>query len=70
MNLMLSAFMSLTTSNELRDLHAARFAEMAALREMLVDAGDGEHGAELAGRMQEAVVEILRLQKALARLDE
>lgn len=67
---MLSALMTLTTSNELRDLHAARFAEMAALREMLVDAGDGAHGPELAGRMQEAVVEILRLQKALAQINE
>ena len=61
------------TTEELRDLHAARFAEMSALREMLVSAA-GENSApldgELAGRMREAVTEILRLQRSIARLGE
>jgi esterase/lipase superfamily enzyme len=56
--------------NELRDLHAARFAEMASLREMLVDAGHGEHSADLSNRMRDAVAEILRLQRAVSRLDD
>ena len=64
--------MTTSTSNELRDLHAARFAEMAALREMLVDAGsrNGAGEEELSGRMREAVTEILRLQRTIARLGE
>jgi hypothetical protein len=59
-----------TTHNELRDLHAARFAEIAALREMLVTAGDAAHSAEIAGRLRESVAEILRLQKSIARIEE
>ena len=61
-----------TAMNELRDLHAARFAEIAALREMLVDAGsrDGAGEKDLSGRMREAVTEILRLQRSIARLGE
>ena len=65
--------MTTSTSNELRDLHAARFAEIAALREMLVTADrgiDGEADAELAGRMRDAVGEILRLQRSIARLGD
>jgi len=57
------------TQSELHDLHAARFAEMAALREMLVEAGDGAHHADLSDRMRNAVAEILRLQKAMSHLD-
>ena len=58
---------------ELRDLHAARFAEMGALREMLVIAGEKNHGpleGVVAGRMRDAVAEILRLQRSIARLGE
>jgi hypothetical protein len=58
------------TQSELHDLHAARFAEMAALREMLVEAGDGAHHADLSRRMRDAVTEILRLQKLITRLDD
>lgn len=56
----------MTMHDELRELHAARFAEIAALREMLVDAGQGEHADELAGLMRDSVAEILRLQKVIA----
>lgn len=56
--------------DELRDMHAARFAEISALREMLVDAGDGAHSAEIAGRMRDSVAEILRLQKIIALIEE
>ena len=59
--------MTSATTNELRTLHAARFAEMAALRETL--AGAAEHDetrAALAGRMHEHAAEILRLRKILA----
>jgi hypothetical protein len=59
-----------STQSELRDLHATRFAEMAALREMLVESGHGENSAEISNRMRDAVVEILRLQKAVSRLDD
>ena len=65
--------MTTGTSNELRDLHAARFAEIAALREMLVTAdraADGPTDTELAGRMRDAVGEILRLQRSISRLGE
>ena len=62
--------MTSSTEFELRDLHAARFAEIAALREMLVEAApDGDATAELSGRMRDSVAEILRLQKLLSRLD-
>jgi len=65
---------AVTTMNamhdELRDLHAARFAQIAALREMLVDAGDGEHNAETADLMRDSVAEILRLQKIIALIEE
>jgi len=60
-------------TSELRDLHAARFAEMAALREMLVTAGEENNGpldGELAGRMRDAVTDILRLQRSIARIGE
>jgi hypothetical protein len=56
--------------DELRDLHAARFAEIAALREMFVHANDGDHAAQLSGRMRDAVSEILRLQKVLTLIEE
>lgn len=69
LTLMLTAVMTSATNNELRDMHAARFAEMAALREMLVHAGDGEHEEDLAGRMRDAVAEILRLQKIISRIE-
>lgn len=68
-NLKLGAVMTTDSDNELRDLHAARFAELAALREMLVEAGDGSHPPEAADRMRDAVAEILRLQKIMSRLD-
>lgn len=58
--------------NEIRDLHAARFAEIAALREMLVIAGEKNQGpleGDVAGRMRSAVREILRLQKIMSRID-
>jgi len=61
--------MTTSTTAELSDLHAARFAEMAALREMLVESGHGENSAEISDRMRNAVAEILRLQKAMSRLD-
>lgn len=59
--------------NELRDLHAARFAEIAALREMLVIAGEdsgSEVDGDVAGKMRDAVAEILRLQRSIARLGD
>jgi hypothetical protein len=56
--------------DELRDLHAARFAEISALREMLVTNGNGAHSAEIAGRMRDSVAEILRLQKIIAQIEE
>lgn len=59
--------------NELRDLHAARFAEIAALREMLVLAGGEKSGpldGDLAGKMRDAVADILRLQRSIASLGE
>lgn len=56
--------------DELRDLHAARFAEISALREMLAHAGDGTRSAEIAGRMRDSVAEILRLQKIIALIEE
>lgn len=59
--------------NELRDLHAARFAEIAALREMLVTAGEdssSELDGDVAGKMRDAVAEILRLQRSIARLGD
>lgn len=70
---MLAAHMHTELTSELRDLHAARFAEMAALREMLVTAGEENNGpldGELAGRMRDAVTEILRLQRSIARLGD
>jgi hypothetical protein len=63
---------SLATS-ELRDFHASRFAQIAALREMLVDAGTGRdrrHADLLSGLMRDAVAEILRLQQMISRLDD
>jgi ferritin-like metal-binding protein YciE len=56
--------------DELRDLHAARFAEISALREMLVHCRDDAHSAHIAGRMRESVAEILRLQKIIALIEE
>lgn len=70
---MLAGPMHTELTSELRDLHAARFAEMAALREMLVMAGERNKGpleGELAGRMREAVTEILRLQRSISRLGD
>jgi ferritin-like metal-binding protein YciE len=61
--------MNTAMHNELRDLHAARFAEMAALREMLVESSQGENSAAITSRMRDTVAEILRLQKAVSRLD-
>lgn len=62
-----------TATNDLRDLHAARFAEMAELRELLVTA-DREPGGDsdvvLTGRMRGAVAEILVLQRDIARLEK
>jgi hypothetical protein len=57
----------------LRDQHAARFAEVAALREMLVDAGagcDSRREVLLSGLMRDAAAEILRLQQTISRLDQ
>ena len=56
--------------DELRDMHAARFAEISALREMLVQAGDGAHTAEIAGMMRDSVAEILRLQRIITQIEE
>ena len=59
--------------DELRDLHAARFAEMAALREMLVIHGsNGNHQFDTAtaNRMRDTVAEILRLQRAMSLSQE
>ena len=55
---------------ELFEMHAARFAEIAALREMLVHAGNGQHNAEVAERMRDSVAEILRLQKIIKSIEE
>jgi hypothetical protein len=60
-------------NDELRDLHAARFAEMAALREMLVINGsNGNHQFDTAtaNRMRDTVAEILRLQRAMSLSQE
>ncbi len=62
-----------STTCELRDQHAARFAEVAALRELLVDAGsgcDGRREVILSGLMRDAAAEILRLQQTISRLDQ
>ncbi|MGA1540829.1 MAG: hypothetical protein ACO39C_10455 [Chthoniobacterales bacterium] len=68
---MITAVTTMTDLHEeLRDLHAARFAEISALREMLVADGDGVHSAEIAGRMRDSVTEILRLQKIIAQIEE
>ena len=56
--------------DELRDLHAVRFAEISALREMLIDAGSGAQSADIAGRMRDSVAEILRLQKMITLIEE
>ena len=56
--------------DELRDLHAARFAEIFALREMLVQASDAAHSAEIAGLMRDSVAEILRLQRIITQIEE
>jgi hypothetical protein len=59
--------------DELRDLHAARFAEMAALREMLVLHGSNENhqfDTTTADRMRDTVAEILRLQRAMSLSQE
>ncbi len=56
--------------DELRDLHAVRFAEISALREMLVDAGSGTHSADIAVRMRDSVTEILRLQRMITLIEE
>lgn len=56
--------------DELRDLHAARFAEISALREMLVNAEQAGDSAEIAGYMRDSVAEILRLQKIIALIEE
>ena len=72
--LMLGAVMTKAAMHdELRDLHAARFAEMAALREMLAVHGPTGHGqldAALANRMRDSVTEILRLQKVISLIQE
>ena len=68
---MITAVTTMTAMHdELRDLHAARFAEISALREMLVTAGHGTHSDEIAGRMRDSVAEILRLQKIIAQAEE
>jgi len=62
-----------STTCELRDQHAARFAEVAALREMLVDADSGRdsrHEALLSCLMRDAAAEILRLQQIISRLGQ
>jgi hypothetical protein len=57
--------------SERQDLHAALFAEAAALREVIVKAGDGGgHNAELSRPIGNAVADILRLPKALSRFDD
>jgi len=56
--------------DELRDLHAARFADISALREMLVNAEQAGDSAEIAGHMRDSVAEILRLQKIIALIEE
>jgi hypothetical protein len=56
--------------SERQDLHAARFAEAAALREVLVKDGDGGgHNAELSRPIRNAVADIPSLPKAMSRLD-
>lgn len=56
---------------ELRELHAARFADISALREMLLadrSRGNGETDPALEDRMRRAVADILLLQRDIARL--
>jgi ferritin-like metal-binding protein YciE len=71
---MITAVTTMTNlHDELRDLHAARFAEMAALREMLVIHGsNGNHQLDTAtaDRMRDTVAEILRLQRAMSLSQE
>jgi hypothetical protein len=68
---MITAMTTMTAMHdELRYLHAARFAEISALREMLVNAGDATQSAEIAGLMRDSVAEILRLQKIIALIEE
>ena len=71
---MITAVTTMTGMHEeLRDLHAARFAEIGALREMLVIAGEdsgGQLDGDVAGRMRNAVAEILLLQRSIARLGQ
>jgi diguanylate cyclase (GGDEF)-like protein len=60
---MITAVTTMTDLHEeLRDLHAARFAEISALREMLVADGDGVHSAVTADRLRS----ILRTSDDLA----
>lgn len=71
---MITAVSTMTAMHaELRDLQAARRAELGALREMLAACGaDGDRGTDevAADRMRDSVAAILRLQKIMARLDE
>ena len=68
---MITAVMTMRAMHdELRDLHAARFAEISALREMLVNAEEAGDSADIAGHMRDSVAEILRLQKIIALIEE
>jgi|GEM_PF-3766259 len=71
---MITAVSTMTAMHaELRDLQAARRAELGALREMLAACGaDGDRANDeaAADRMRDSVAAILRLQKIMARLDE
>lgn len=60
-------------NQELRELHAARFAEMKALRELLASAAHEavtQERACLDSRMRTTVAGILLLQRNIAQLEK
>lgn len=65
--------MTEVTNQELRELHAACFAEMETLRELLATAGHvavTQDSACLESRMRTAVAGILLLQRNIAQLEK
>ena len=65
--------MTEVTNQELRELHAARFAEMKALRELLATEAHGsvtQNSAYLESRMRTTVAGILLLQRSIAQLEK
>ena len=65
--------MAEVANQELRELHAACFAEMETLRELLATAGHvavTQDSACLESRMRTTVAEILLLQRNIAQLEK